>query len=49
MGRCRLRGFGPVVIAFGLGLITAQVLPYSVLLIVAAASLIFIGTAVCRC
>lgn len=49
VNRYRVRCAGPVVTAFGLGLITAQIAPYSILFIIAAASLIFIGVALCQC
>ena len=49
VNRYRIRCSGPVVTAFGLGLIAAQIVPYSILFIIAAASLIFIGVALCQC
>jgi hypothetical protein len=50
-GVCRyaLRGWGPVLIAFGLGLITAKLVPYAVFLMIAAASMILTGVLLCRC
>ena len=44
-----LRRSGPVVAAFGLGLVMAKLLPYSALLLVAAASMILVGVMLCRC
>ena len=49
MCRCRLRVIGPALTAFGAGLLTAKLVPYSVFLVVAAASLILTGTLLCRC
>jgi hypothetical protein len=50
-GVCRyaLRGWGPVLIAFGLGLLTAKLVPYAVFLMIAAASMILTGVLLCRC
>ncbi|MBQ7546432.1 MAG: hypothetical protein IJT41_05675 [Clostridia bacterium] len=49
MCRYRLRGLGIALAAFGAGLVTAKLVPYSVFLVVAAASLILTGTLLCRC
>ena len=49
VNRYRCKCAGPVVTAFGMGLVAAQVVPYSILFVIAAASLIFIGVALCQC
>ena len=49
MCRYALRGWGPVLIAFGLGLVTAKLVPYAVFLMIAAASMILTGVLLCRC
>ncbi|MBR5620353.1 MAG: hypothetical protein IKW76_11495 [Clostridia bacterium] len=49
MCRYALRGWGPVLIAFGLGLLTAKLVPYAVFLMIAAASMILTGVLLCRC
>ena len=45
----RLREFGCLLAAFGLGMITAKYVPLAVLLPITAVCLIAVGVTLCRC